>query len=97
MRVIWSLQAELDLDEIHAFLEYISPRKAFETINQIVLAADGLGDFPEMGRFEEDSKHQGLRSLLKNPYRIYYRVRKDFVEVVSVEDIRRGHERDWLR
>jgi hypothetical protein len=29
MKVIWSLQAKLDLDEIYVFLEYNSPRKAF--------------------------------------------------------------------
>ena len=91
MTVVWSLQAEFDLDEIYAYLEYISPRKAFETINQIVLVADHLGDFPEMGR-SEDSKHRGLRSLLKSPYRVYYRMMDDFVEIVSVEDTRRGYE-----
>jgi toxin ParE1/3/4 len=96
MRVTWSLQAELDLDEIYAFLEYLSPRKAFETINKIVGAADHLGDFPEMGRKETDSSHTGLRSLLENPYRIYYRIKEDVIEVASVEDTRRS-ERGWLR
>jgi plasmid stabilization system protein ParE len=96
MKVSWSLQAELDLDEIYAFLEYLSPRKAFETINKIVGAADHLGDFPELGRAETDSRHFGLRSLLENPYRIYYRIKEDVIEVASVEDTRRS-ERSWLR
>ena len=72
------------------------PRRAFETINQIVQSADHLGDFPEMGKLETESVHAGLRSLLKSPYRIYYRIKEDFVEVASVEDTRRS-ERDWLR
>jgi plasmid stabilization system protein ParE len=96
VKVTWSLQAELDLDEIYAFLEYLSPRKAFETINKIVFAADHLGDFPEMGRIETDSRHTELRSLLENPYRIYYRINQDGIEVASVEDTRRS-ERRWLR
>ena len=97
MKVIWSLQSELDLDEIYAFLEYISPRKAFETVNRIVAAADHLGDFPEMGSVAQDSRHFGLRSLLERPYRIYYRIRQDCVEIASVEDTRRGEQPDWLR
>ena len=97
MKDVWSLQSELDLDEIYAFLEYISPRKAFETINRIVAAADHLGDFPEMGSVAQDSRHAGLRSLFERPYRIYYRIRGDHVEVASVEDTRRGEQPDWLR
>ena len=97
MKVVWSLQSELDLDEIYAFLEYISPRKAFETVNRIVAAADHLGDFPEMGSVAQDSRHVGLRSLFERPYRIYYRLRGDHVEVASVEDTRRGEQPDWLR
>jgi plasmid stabilization system protein ParE len=97
MRVIWSLQAQLDLDEIFAFLEYNSPRKAFETINRIVLAADALGDFPLMGSIAEDSQHKDLRSLLEKPYRIYYRAKESHVEIASVEDTRRGYQLDWLR
>jgi toxin ParE1/3/4 len=83
VKVVWSLQSELDLDEIYAFLEYISPRKAFETVNRIVAAADHLGDFPEMGSVAQDSRH--------------YRLRGDHVEVASVEDTRRGEQPDWLR
>ena len=97
MRVTWSLQAELDLDEIYTFLEYLSPRKAFETINKIVGVADHLGDFPEMGSVAQDSRHAGLRSLFERPYRIYDRIRGDHVEVASVEDTRRGEQPDWLR
>jgi plasmid stabilization system protein ParE len=97
VNVVWSVQAEFDLDEIFAFFEYVSPRKAFETVNRIVLAADGLGDFPEMGRKEEDSRFEDLRSFLESPYRIYYRIRDGCVEVASVEDMRRSQQRDWLR
>lgn len=97
MRVVWSLQAQLDLDDIYAFLEYVSPRKAFETINAIVLTADALGDFPLMDSVAEDSKHKDLRSLLEKPYRIYYRVKSEFVEIASVEDTRRAYQTDWLR
>jgi plasmid stabilization system protein ParE len=96
MKVTWSLQAELDLDDIYAFLEYLSPRKAFETINKIVRAADALGDFPEMGQVETGSRHVEMRSLLENPYRIYYRLKEGVIEVASVEDTRRS-ERGWLR
>ena len=93
MKVVWLLQSELNLDEIYAFLEYISPRKAFETVNRIVATADHLGDFPEMGSVAQDSRHAGLRSLFERPYRI----RGDHVEVASVEDTRRGEQPDWLR
>jgi plasmid stabilization system protein ParE len=85
------------LDEIYVFLEYNSPRKAFETINQIVLAADALGDFPLMGSVVEDLQHKDLRSLLEKPYRIYYRAKGSYVEIASVEDTRRGYQTDWLR
>lgn len=97
MRVIWSLQAQLDLDEIYAFIEYHSSHKAFETINRIVLAADALGDFPLMGSVVEDSQHLDLRSLLEKPYRIYYRAKESHVEIASVEDTRRGYQMDWIR
>jgi toxin ParE1/3/4 len=49
-----------------------------------VARADVLGDFPEMGRINPKLQELGVRELSEAPYRIFYRIEREKVEIIGV-------------
>ena len=84
MKVVWSVTATRQLENIHAYVELNSPAYARRVVDQIVLAADMLGDFPEMGRVVPEIDRPGVREVIHRPYRIIYRIFEHHVEVIAV-------------
>ena len=96
MRVIWSATALRHLDTIYAYLEPQSETYAHQTINRLVLAADALGDFPDMGRkVPEFNDHR--REVIEPPYRIIYSSSEAYVEVLAVVHSSRGNLKTAMR
>ena len=81
MKVIWSETAIRDLETVHAYLEQHSPWYALRIINR--LAADVLGNFPEMGRSVPERYDDVHRELIHSPYRIIYRAENQ-VYIIAV-------------
>jgi len=70
--VNWTEQAELDVDEIMAFIAEDNPRAAIHVVHEIRDAAAQLALFPMLGRA---GRVEGTRELvvLRTPYVIAYR------------------------
>jgi toxin ParE1/3/4 len=90
VKVVWSATALAHLEMIHAYLESQSAIYATQTINRLVLAADALGDFPEMGRVVPEL-NDDRREVIEKPYRIIYRPSSSHVEVLAVVHSARGN------
>jgi len=72
--VKWTPEAELWLQEIHAFIAADNPAAAKKVVDGIYKKADLLTQFPEYGfRFEAESGIE-IRILLYGRYRIAYRI-----------------------
>ncbi len=96
MRVIWSASALGHLDTIYAYLEPQSETYARQTINRLVLAADALGDFPDMGhKVPELGDHR--REIFERPYRIIYSSSEAYVEILAVVHGSRGNLKTAMR
>jgi toxin ParE1/3/4 len=83
-RLVWAARAERDIREIWTYYaNEASPEVADRMIQTIRSTAARLIGLPYAGR-PRDELRPGLRSILANPYVIFYRVQDDSVEVARV-------------
>jgi plasmid stabilization system protein ParE len=72
--IVWSRKADRDVDDIWDYLqEHASAHVADDTIHNIFRVCAILERSPFAGR-PRDSLIPGMRSLLSNPYTIFYRI-----------------------
>lgn len=91
--VIVSEPAEIDLEEIHAYIEMHDSRERadnlFDAIGQRLVA---LADMPQRGHFPPEFVRLGVhdfREVHHKPYRIIYAIAAKTVTVYAVLDGRR--------
>lgn len=86
MRVVrWTKQAQADLAAIRAFISQDSPHYASVIISRLIAATDRLIPFPESGRAVPEFEDPLVREVVRQPYRIVYRlVGMDEVHVLTV-------------
>ncbi|MBI5184289.1 MAG: type II toxin-antitoxin system RelE/ParE family toxin [Nitrospinae bacterium] len=83
-KVIWSPSAKIDLKEI---IEYISKdSKYYAQIfgAKLFASTKKLKEFPLLGRIVPEYSRQDLREIIFQNYRIIYRVKENFIEIVTV-------------
>ena len=84
MRIVWTEPAVEDLRELHAYIARDSETYASGFVERITLAADRLGDFPNIGRIVPETNNENVRELLYQRYRVIYRVKGNTIEILSV-------------
>ena len=94
--IIWSHDAADDLVEI---IEYIKDKSggniASEIFTRIINHVESLDSFPESGRVIPELMSIGihdLRELIERPWRIFYRLSSNQIQIISVIDGRRNVE-----
>jgi toxin ParE1/3/4 len=88
MRVRYTPRARDDLDAIHSYLSAQSPAAAASVLRRIRTRIDRLADFPFMAPMTELAGIRGL-SIVRYPYKAYYRIIDDEVVILHVRDARR--------
>ncbi len=83
MRIVWSPEARDDLDEIYRFIAERNPLAAAKLHRHLVERTRHLESHPEQGKPRPESHCRELR-LAGYPYRIFYRVGKQTVDVVRI-------------
>ena len=86
MKVRYTPRARNDLDIIHSYLNQRSPAAASAVLKRIRI--DRLAEFPLMAPETELASIRGL-SIVRYPYKAYYRVTDDEVLILHVRDARR--------
>jgi toxin ParE1/3/4 len=89
MRVRYAPRARDDLDKIYSYLIERSPLAATAVLRRIRDRIDELADLPLIGTVTEIAGVRGL-SIVRYPYKAYYRVIGDEVLVLHVRDLRRA-------
>ncbi len=84
MSILWSAQAEQDLDGIHAYIARDSERHADLQIKQIILRVVYVASHPMSGHPVHEYPKSGLREVHSASYRIIYQVSEDRFTVVTV-------------
>ena len=84
MKIVWTDPAVKDLHELHAYIARDSEMYASGFVERIILAAERLADYPRAGRIVPETNDENVRELLYQRYRIIYRVKGGYIEMLSV-------------
>jgi toxin ParE1/3/4 len=91
MRVRYTPEAFADRERIFEYLRERSPSGARNVMASIRDAVTLLSDQPYSG-YKTDDSDVRVRFIIRNPYKIFYRVRDDVVEIAH---IRHTSRRPW--
>ena len=83
MKVRFSLQAFADRERISEYLHARSPSGARNVLASIRAAIAQLADQPYSG-YQTDEPEVRVKFVVRYPYKIFYRVREDVVEIAHI-------------
>lgn len=85
-RLRWTTRAGADLLAIGDFIARDNPKAARKWLARLVTRANDAAEFPRAGRRvpEVDSDEVEVREVIFRGYRIVYRVRSEFIMVLTV-------------
>jgi plasmid stabilization system protein ParE len=84
VKVVFTVLARRSLQDIYEQIREFSPVAARRTRANILARARQLAAHPESGRVVPEFDVRSVRELIEGPYRIWYRMRDDRVEVLVV-------------
>ena len=96
MKILWSAQAEADLDAIHAFIARDSEHYADLQIKRIVERVIYVSSHPMSGHQVHEHPAAGLREVHSGSYRIIYRRSDTEFVVVTVDHMKQRLSRKRL-
>ncbi|MCL2206704.1 MAG: type II toxin-antitoxin system RelE/ParE family toxin [Fibromonadales bacterium] len=85
--------AEMDLDEIISYIANDSLQNALKILNKLESKVNSLNRMPERGRYVPellDKNIREYRELIENPWRIFYKIDGNEVNVLAIIDGRRN-------
>jgi toxin ParE1/3/4 len=89
MKLTWTREALIRLQEIEEYISRDNPQNAIEFINKIISIAETIPDNPEKGRIVPELSIEQIRELLYKNYRIVYYRKKSIIEIITVFE---GHQ-----
>jgi addiction module RelE/StbE family toxin len=89
MKLVWTKEALLRLQEIDEYISRDNPVAATDFIDKLIFLAETIVDNPKKGRVVPELTLENIRELLYKNYRIVYLVKKSSVEVLTVFE---GHQ-----
>ncbi len=96
MRVVWSSQADEQVDSAVSFIAADRPVAARQWLVRLLDQVKSLEAFPDIGRVVPELERDDFRELLVDPYRVVYRRGANLVEIVTVWHARREFPVDAL-
>lgn len=82
--VVWTPKALNDLEAVYLYIARTSARMAETFVLRVEAAVDQLSQFPGSGRLVQELRASDVRELIVQQYRVFYRVRANQVEVLSI-------------
>ncbi len=83
-QVKWTRRALRDLNEIGEFIARDSPRIAELYVNKLFERPNILERMPKAGRIVPEKNDRALRELILGNYRIVYRIKSRWIEILTV-------------
>ncbi|RMF19474.1 MAG: type II toxin-antitoxin system RelE/ParE family toxin [Candidatus Dadabacteria bacterium] len=96
MDIRWTEQAFERLAEVQEFIARDSPVAAARMVDKIIDRAENLKTFPERGRIVPEIDNPDIREVFEGNYRIVYRVREQYLEILTVFERHRLFPEDDL-
>ncbi len=84
MKIVWSENAEIELDEIYEYISLDSESRALQMIERIRDRNKQIAQFPYSGKMVPEYEQNEIREIIESPYRIIYRIKENQIEILSV-------------
>jgi len=84
MKILWTKEALLRLQEIEDYISKDNPAIAIEFVDKLIVIAETLRDNPEKGRVVPELSLEKIRELLYKNYRIVYLIKKSSIDILTV-------------
>jgi toxin ParE1/3/4 len=84
MKVVWTAAARSDLDDVLAYTAGHYPSVVGALERRIRAVAERVGRWPESARTVEERDGVRVVPLVRYPYRIFYQVTDDAVEILHI-------------
>jgi toxin ParE1/3/4 len=89
MKIFWTKEALLRLQEIEEYISRDNPIGAIEFVDKLITIAETIIDNPRKGRMVPELSLENIRELLHQNYRIVYLVKKNSIDILTVFE---GHQ-----
>jgi plasmid stabilization system protein ParE len=90
LNVVWTFEAENDLDDIYEFYLQVSHKIALKIISEIILETDKIIFLEE---FQVDEINSKYRRIIVRHFKILYRVVSNEIVIFAVFDSRQNPEK----
>ena len=87
MKILWTKEALLRLQEIEDYISKDNPAVAIEFVDKLILIAETLKENPEKGRVVPELAIEKIRELLYKNYRIVYLIKKSSIYILTVNSL----------
>ena len=89
MKLYWTREALIRLQEIEDYISKDNPIAAIEFVDKLITLAETIIDNPEKGSIVPELSIGNIRELLHRNYRIVYLIKKKSVDILTVFE---GHQ-----
>jgi plasmid stabilization system protein ParE len=89
MRVIWAAAALTDLDQAFAYTRQHFPQSLVPFERRVRATVERIELWPENARRIDDREGVRVVPLIRYPYRIFYRVSADQIEILHIHHVAR--------
>jgi len=83
-KIRWSPRAASTLEEICSYIARDSEYYAALFARRVITIIESLPRFPRAGRIVPEYKDENLREKIYENYRIVYRLKGEFIEIVAI-------------
>ncbi len=94
-KVIWANSALEDLEAAAEYIHRDSPAYAASFVTRTLQTARSLGDFPERGRRIPEIRHETIREIFIQSYRLIYQIDENSVFILAIIHGRRDLRTAW--
>ena len=89
MKIFWTKEALLRLQDIEEYISRDNPIAAIEFVDKLISVAETIVDYPEKGRIVPELSIEKIREVLHKNYRIVYLIKKNSIDILTVFE---GHQ-----
>jgi toxin ParE1/3/4 len=89
MKLFWTKEALLRLQDIEEYISRDNPVVATEFVDKLISIAETIVDYPEKGRIVPELSLENIRELIHKNYRIVYLLKKNSIDILTVFE---GHQ-----
>lgn len=83
-RIAWTPESRTDLREIRGYIRKESPRNADRFLSQLIASTNRLVRHPLLGEVVHVLNRTDIREILCGNYRIFYRAKRDRIDILRV-------------